>query len=531
MTDSADPPSVDFATKERAMDEAPVGITISDPAREDNPLVYVNEAFEEVTGYDAAMVLGENCRLLQGEDTDPAAVEEFRDAIEAGESVTVELLNYREDGERFWNEVTIAPLRNEEGTITNFVGFQNDVTRRKEAEFALKDERARLDRLLDRVDGLLDAVTEAIVMATTRADLERTICDRLVAMEAYEAAWIGHRDAASETISPETWATSAAEIDEAEPPAVAFDSDHPAAIALDRSAAQIVETNDGADGWPASGDNGTVVAVPLQYRDGIYGVLTVVAQRSAAIEERELTVFTGLGRTIGAAMSVLESRRILTADTVIDVELQLTDERLFFLCLADAADCTLEYVGSVVRPSGSALFFTVEGASGDGMEAAARSCPGVESLSVLADREGACRIEVEPNEDSIVGRLAEYGAQTKGLVAADGRATIQFSLPENADVRSIYERVRDRYPGTTLLSTTQRQRTPETRGEYIERIEDRLTERQRTALETAYAAGYFDRPRHVTGDELADAMGVGRSTFHQHLRAAERKLLAAFFDR
>ncbi|MFB6142160.1 MAG: helix-turn-helix domain-containing protein, partial [Halorientalis sp.] len=66
---------------------------------------------------------------------------------------------------------------------------------------------------------------------------------------------------------------------------------------------------------------------------------------------------------------------------------------------------------------------------------------------------------------------------------------------------------------------------------YFARIEEALTDRQLAALQTAYVAGYFDRPRRANGDDLAEAMGVTRSTFHQHLRVAQRKLLAEFFDR
>ena len=541
MADGEQSHGVEFATKERAMDEAPVGIAITDPDLDDNPLVYVNEAFERVTGYAAEDVLGRNCRLLQGEDTEEAPVAELRRAVEAGEPTTVELLNYRKEGEPFWNEVTIAPLRDEHGEITHFVGFQDEVTRRKEAEIALREERARLDRLLDRVDGLLDAVTEAIVMATSRDDLEAAVCDRLAGMAGYDAAWIGHRDAASDAIVPAAWAGNGQGWTDG-PGHVATDSDHPTAVAFERGSVQFAGANGDADTpvVQADGsepddvgqntDEAALVAVPLQYRDATDGVLTVLADRDA-FDEREVTVFTALGRSIGAALSVIESRRILTADTVVAVDLQLTDPDLFFVHLSAAADCTLEYAGSVVRSGGEGLFFTVEGADGDAIEAAAADCTDVASVSVLAERDDGCRIEVEPAVDSIVGRLAESGARTEDLVATDGRATLSLTLPESADVRAVYERVRDRHPGTSLLSTTRRERAPETRGEYIERIEERLTERQRTALQTAYAAGYFDRPRHVTGDDLAESMDVGRSTFHQHLRAAERKLLAAFFER
>ncbi|WP_424001595.1 PAS domain S-box protein [Haloarcula salina] len=131
----------------RMLEEAPVGITLSDPSREDNPLVYANERFEELTGYDAETVRGRNCRFLQGEDTAPETVAELRAGIADRERVTVELRNYRADGSEFWNRVTVAPLRDASGEVTNFVGFQEDVTERKRHERRLEAKTERLERL------------------------------------------------------------------------------------------------------------------------------------------------------------------------------------------------------------------------------------------------------------------------------------------------------------------------------------------------------------------------------------------------
>jgi PAS domain S-box-containing protein len=117
--------------KARAVDESPIGISISDPSREDNPLIYVNDAFERITGYDGDEVVGCNCRFLQGDGTDPEPVGRIRAAIDAEEPVTVTLRNYRSDGTEFWNRVTVAPVYDADGELQNFVGFQQDVTARK----------------------------------------------------------------------------------------------------------------------------------------------------------------------------------------------------------------------------------------------------------------------------------------------------------------------------------------------------------------------------------------------------------------
>jgi len=119
----------DLRLKERAMDAAPVGISLTDPDREDNPLIYVNERFEDMTGY--TDVIGENCRFLRGEETDEETEATIQEAIDADRPVSVDIRNYRKNGRTFWNKLDIAPIHDEEGTVTNFVGFQTEVTEHK----------------------------------------------------------------------------------------------------------------------------------------------------------------------------------------------------------------------------------------------------------------------------------------------------------------------------------------------------------------------------------------------------------------
>ncbi len=129
----------ELQSKTQAIDQAPIGITLADPDQDDNPLVYANETFCELTGYDEEEVLGQNCRFLQGEGTDPATVTAISQAIEAQEPVTEIVRNYRKDGTPFWNRLTIAPITDATGELTNYVGFQEDVSDRIEREQTLEE--------------------------------------------------------------------------------------------------------------------------------------------------------------------------------------------------------------------------------------------------------------------------------------------------------------------------------------------------------------------------------------------------------
>jgi len=120
----------------RAMDDAHTGISIAD-AGGDQEMRYVNDAFVEITGYERDEVLGRNCRFLQGPETDQQTVGKLRRAIDDERPVSVEIRNYRKDGEMWWNALEIAPVYGE-GGVTHFVGFQQDVTERVEQTQALQ---------------------------------------------------------------------------------------------------------------------------------------------------------------------------------------------------------------------------------------------------------------------------------------------------------------------------------------------------------------------------------------------------------
>jgi len=118
----------ELSRKTQAMDTAPIGIILTDHTAEDNPIIYANDAFCSLTGYDESEILGQNCRFLQTDDTDPARVRRLREGIDAEETVSVTIRNRRQDGTRFWNHVTVAPV--EAGGEELLVGFQEDVTDR-----------------------------------------------------------------------------------------------------------------------------------------------------------------------------------------------------------------------------------------------------------------------------------------------------------------------------------------------------------------------------------------------------------------
>lgn len=145
-------------------------IVISDPNREDNPLVYINDGFKEFTGYTEQEALGSNCRFLQNDDRDQPGIKKLAEGIANGEFCSAVIRNYRKDGEMFWNELYVSPVHDDEGRLTHFIGVQNDITERVEAQQALRERTETLSSFYDSAPmlmGVLDRRADGEIVHVT----------------------------------------------------------------------------------------------------------------------------------------------------------------------------------------------------------------------------------------------------------------------------------------------------------------------------------------------------------------------------
>ena len=111
----------------RSIGLSPIASVVTDARAEDNPIIAVNHRFEQLTGYTEAELVGVNCRILAGPETEPAHSAALSRAVATGTPRVVELVNYRKDGSKFVNAVMIAPIYDENGDVTHFVGSQMEV--------------------------------------------------------------------------------------------------------------------------------------------------------------------------------------------------------------------------------------------------------------------------------------------------------------------------------------------------------------------------------------------------------------------
>jgi PAS domain S-box-containing protein len=143
-------------------------MVITDPAQIDNPIVFCNEAFQTLSGYDRSEIIGRNCRFLQGPDTNREQVTKVRQAIDAQTDIAVDLLNYRKDGSTFWNALYLSPVRNDAGKVVFFFASQLDVTDRVKAQTIISKQKLLVEQEVEARTSDLEAALERFLISLHR---------------------------------------------------------------------------------------------------------------------------------------------------------------------------------------------------------------------------------------------------------------------------------------------------------------------------------------------------------------------------
>lgn len=138
-----------FELLTKALDASISGIIITDNLQEDNPIVYCNTAFETITGYSRNEIIGHNCRFLQAQDRSQKEREILAKCVKEGRECRVDIRNYRKNGDLFYNELFMSPVKDADGTVTHFIGVQNDVTTRKNAEHDLRQQKSLMEKKIE----------------------------------------------------------------------------------------------------------------------------------------------------------------------------------------------------------------------------------------------------------------------------------------------------------------------------------------------------------------------------------------------
>ena len=504
----------------------------------DGRLTLANDAFLEAVSLDRETAVGASPSVLVEEGV--VATE----TIDTWQRAYSELADCgdRQVAYEFEVDATFEGSRTFEGRLVRFdddgstLNIFRDVTDRK----AREEELARLETVVASVQPL----TETLTGATTRAQLESELCERLADSAAYTGAWVGTAHASrgrqqsrAAAGLPEDWVVSAP------------DGEDPVSRAVRTGEPQVVDQAGGVSGDADGGGDGnaatetdadvdqprSVVVVPLTYRSTTHGVLAVQHADPEAVTDRELSVLFGLGQRVGQAVTAIENRRLLRGDRAVELRFDETPATTPFARVATTHDCTLE-LKNIARVGEEASLFhvAVEGTDGETVAEALADTDGIEFVRALGTGGDADRVQCRHAGRCPFAALIDHGGTVRRAHFSPAGTTVVADFAPGADTAAAADAVTTACSAFEVVSQRDRERDgaaedPSLRADEP-RVWDQLTDRQREVVSAAYHAGYYDWPRGTTAEDLADALGISAPTLHQHVRKAHARLVGSLLD-
>ncbi|WP_435365917.1 bacterio-opsin activator domain-containing protein [Haloarchaeobius sp. DYHT-AS-18] len=366
----------------------------------------------------------------------------------------------------------------------------------------------------------VEALGEALADVATREQVETAACSALA--DFFEGVWLCDGDGTPRERAG-TWSD---QFSDGELGEVIAGQDLASRLA-DGSDDAVVFDSHVVDELATGGDE-TLCIVAIRSGETVDGLLCV-ATRSADRETQR--VLADAGRRIGRTLTAVERKRLLLADTGVELSFECTDRRSFLVDTATALDCDLELEGVVPGNDGSLLHFvTVEGAGvGDVLERV-DGCEAVTDSRLVRDYGEHALLEFVVSGDAIAPMLVERGGTVRSLTVENGTARVTSVFSDQTDVRTVVEAFTATFADAKLLAKREVEQPVQTTAQVEQVVDEDLTEKQRTVLRAAFLSGYFEWPRGSTAEELAASMDISSPTLHNHLRKAQQKLLTAVFE-
>ncbi|GGC58008.1 bacterio-opsin activator domain-containing protein [Haloferax sulfurifontis] len=401
---------------------------------------------------------------------------------------------------------------------------------RTEHEEAIRNREAQLDRL-NRTNELLRDVDRALIDARTRDEIEQTVCETVAS--AHEAAFVLRRTAAGTLrctaaaghgLDPAgvdvDFVDEAFDIDGMVEDGFAFDDiseAHRAAVFGDDAAAL---------------DAVSALCVAIDYRETMYGAL-VVYDETDGFDDESAALFSDLGATVGNGISAAQSKQLLNGDSVVELEFQVggdAGDTGVLAGLSATLDCQLSLDSASRLDDGLTCFVSVAGASGADAVEAAVDADDVSQARVVSDGDEESVVELRTDAEAVLSTAIDHGASVERLTLSEGSGSLALHVAADADHGALVEAVTTAAPGVSVVAKREVERSVQSPDSFRRALDSKLTDRQRTVLETSLVSGYFEWPRGSTAEEVADSLGISPPTLHEHLRTAERKLIETYFD-
>ncbi len=422
-----------------------------------------------------------------------------------------------------------------DGEFDGAILMATDISERRQYERDLERQREQL-AALDELNNVVRGITTAVIEQSTRTEIEQVVCDRLADSGSYRFAWVGSLDSAHD-LETRVWSGCAGENDDVPPVRTLAESTEqgPVRKAIDTKRMQVIqnarqELSSGALRDHASQfDYSSLAIIPILHQGVLYGVLGVGSERPDAFAEAEREVIGQLSDVIGHAIAAVDHKRALISEEVIELELQIPD-------LFDTEDVP-PTAGTItierMTPLGGNEYL-MYGRLPEGaipvLEGLSERLQGWKDLQTFYETDGVVRFEQHLSAAPLTSAIADHRGNFKQGRIENGAFSATIQLPPGIDVRSVIGRVQETYPAGRLVRQQQVTRSAPSLQDLVNLLTDDLTERQRVAIEAGYFGGFFNSPRHRTGGEIADSLNIDASTYHQHVRKAQSKLLEVIFE-
>ena len=385
----------------------------------------------------------------------------------------------------------------------------------------------RLESVLDRYAGLAAAIREAGEDAG-----ERIACEVVASLEPVSLAWIATREG-DRVVDRTRAGEPTAFLDALYGEAVDTTTD-PTGQALESASERIVDTVEPArigERWAydaADYDLQSVAAIPIDDGSAPERILGVAATEPNAFDGHLGTFCRDVADTLGLVLALSSARSARMAGDHVELDVGLAPDAadpLVAIAVAMGAPFAIESVA--FTPDRTTLYCSTEEANEATISALA-SIDGVGVVRPVGD--DASGLEIVLRGDTILQSLSALDGRLLAVGIEDEQVVLRLELPSDRSVRELLQSIRERHPGVELLARRSLA-AADAFGPSGNALLAALTDRQLEVIRTAHAAGYFAWPRERTGEEVAARLDVSQPTFTRHLRAGERALLDALFER
>jgi PAS domain S-box-containing protein len=380
------------------------------------------------------------------------------------------------------------------------------------------EEKNRQLRQVSEIDDVIRQLMKSVVEAEGKESIQEIVCENVLRVEGWDAVVLLKEDGEDVTVECSCGDEGFADV------ILSSLEGAPVSDSLDDDEVRTIDDVARAEksAWRSAVlDNGylSVATVPVRYGNRRFGVLEVYSSETGAFMGEYSDALVDAATVTGYAFTSVEQMRSIMSGGFDRFTLRLDADETdcFFSVLADELDTGVR-INAVVPGGGkTTVYFNTE-ADGDDLRRVADD-EGVE-LSETVNGYGA-----KVSGMSVVGQATELGGRVTRYASESGSLLVEVDLPQGTDARGLLDTISEEFPGAELAARKS-SKSSEMRGSPLED----LTERQRTVLRLAHESGFFESPREKTGQDLADEMGITATTFHQHLRSAQKKMVRKILE-